>query len=181
MSVDTEEDQALLQAAANFEEAALAVIYDQYQGALYRYAYRLLGDEQLAEECVSDVFFRFLKNLRKGGLPNENLRAYLYRIAHNWIADHYRHGRSAKEQELDDHLADDQDPAEDANTNMNREQVREALLTLTLEQQQAILLKYFEGWQTEEIAQFMGKRIGAVKALLHRSLVALRKKCARQE
>jgi len=70
MSVDTEEDQALLQAAANFEEAALAVIYDRYQDALYRYAYRLLGDEQLAEECVSDVFFRFLKNLRKGGLPN---------------------------------------------------------------------------------------------------------------
>lgn len=181
MSVYTEEDSALLQQAARFDESALAVIYDRYQGALFRYAYRLLGDEQLAEECTSETFFRFLKILRKGGLPNENLRAYLYRIAHNWITDYYRSGQQDREQKLDDELPGSQDVVETVNNRLQSDAVRAALLTLTTDQQQAILLKFLEGWQNEEIAQLMGKRVGAVKALLHRSIVTLRKKCAKQE
>jgi RNA polymerase sigma-70 factor (ECF subfamily) len=181
MSVYTEEDFALLEQAARFDESALAVIYDRYHGALFKYAYRLLGDEQLTEECVSDTFFRFLKNLRNGGLPNENLRAYLYRIAHNWISDYYRSGHKDREQALDDDFPGRQDLVEEVNTRLQTDNVRAALLTLTPDQQQVILLKYFEGWQNEEIAQFMGKRVGAVKALLHRSIATLRKKCQNQE
>ena len=173
--MDTDKDLALLRKAANFDETALSEIYDRYQGALYKYAYRLLGDQQLAEDCIAETFYRFLKNLKKGGIPKENLRAYLYRIAHNWITDHYRRGQKTREMELDDNLAGKEDPVEEANKGLQNESVRAAILTLTPDQQQAVLLKYVEGWQNEEIAQIMGKRVGAVKALLHRSLATLRK------
>mgnify|MGYP000891245832 FL=1 len=181
MSVHTDEERSLLRKAIDFDESALAEIYDRYQSALYRYAYRLLGDQQLAEDCIADTFFRFLKNLRKGNAPTENLRAYLYRIAHNWVTDYYRRAQKAPEQELTDHLAKNEDMDEVVSNRLESEVIRSTILTLTPDQQQVIILKYLEGWQNEEIARFMGKRVGAVKALLHRSLVTLKKKCVLQE
>jgi len=179
--VHTDEERSLLQNAFSFDESALAEIYDRYQAALYRYAYRLLGDPQLAEDCLADTFFRFLKNLRKGNAPTENLRAYLYRIAHNWITDYYRRSQRALEQELSDNLTKNEDLDEKISTREQNKIVRSAILSLTPDQQQVVILKYFEGWQNEEIARSLGKRVGAVKALLHRSLVTLRKKCDLQE
>lgn len=75
-----------------FDPQALGEIYDCYSPAVYRYAVRLLGAPDLAEECVAEVFNRYLNALRRGQGPNDNLRAYLYRIAHNWITDRWRRG-----------------------------------------------------------------------------------------
>jgi len=176
MSVITNNERSLLERAAAFDESALSEIYDCHQEALYRYAMRLLGDQQLAEDCLAETFFRFLKSLSKGNIPQENLRAYLFRISHNWITDHYRRNQKSNEQELDEHFAAKNDLAEDVEKDIQSERIRSAILTLTPEQQQVIILKYFEGWQNVEIAQFIGKRVGAVKALLHRSLVTLKKR-----
>ena len=76
--------------ATMIETQTLAEIYDQYSPGLYRYAMRLLGDVQLAEDCVAETFSRFLRVLHAGGGPREYLQAYLYRVAHNWITDQYR-------------------------------------------------------------------------------------------
>jgi len=176
MSVITEEDVLLVQKAAAFNEAALAEIYDRYQNPLYRYALRLLGNEQLAEDCLSETFLRFLKALRQGNFPSVNLQAYLYRIAHNWIADHYR-SNTATENIDDLELPDGQPkPEEEVMASIQRERLRRALVALTAEQQQVVILKYFEGWQNEEIAVLVGKQVGAVKALAHRAIRTMRKK-----
>ena len=84
------DDTELLQQAWRFEEQALAAIYDRFSPGLYRYAWRLLGDVHLAEECVAETFSRFLHALQGGRGPQEYLQAYLYRVAHNWITDYYR-------------------------------------------------------------------------------------------
>lgn len=180
MNVITEE-QKLLQKAAIFDEAALAEIYDRYQNPLYRYALHLLGSDQLAEDCISDSFLRFLKVLRQGNIPGENLRAYLYRIVHNWIVDHYR--KKCIDEHFDEKdLPDEQPRIEDSViANMEIEKIRQALHTLTLDQQQVIVLKYIEGWPNEDIALLIGKRAGAVKALAHRAIRTLRKKCRNME
>src|SRR5512146_3289115 len=80
----------LLAGAQSFDLDSLAIIYDVYSPGLYGYAMRLLGDDCLAEDCVSETFSRFLKALRAGKGPQDHLQAYLYRIAHNWITDRYR-------------------------------------------------------------------------------------------
>jgi len=174
MSVITNDERSLLDRAAGFDESALSEIYDCHQEALYRYAMRLLGDQQLAEDCIADTFLRFLKALSRGIIPQENLRAYLYRISHNWITDYYRRNARNNEQDLKEYIPSKKDLAEEVEKEMQGESVRSAILTLTPEQQQVIILKYFEGWQNAEIAQFTGKRVGAVKALLHRSLASLK-------
>lgn len=175
MSVITNDERSLLERAAGFDESALSEIYNCHQEALYRYAMRLLGDQQLAEECISETFLRFLKALSRGNVPQENLRAYLFRISHNWITDHYRRNQNRQEQELQENIPAKKSLEEEVETNLQGSKIRDAILTLTPEQQQVILLKYFEGWQNAEIAQFIGKRVGAVKALLHRSLATLKK------
>lgn len=178
MNVLTDEEKVLLQKAGIFDKSALTEIYDRHQDALYRYAMRLLGDQQLAEDCIADTFLRFLKSIRNGNIPQENLRAYLYRIAHNWITDYYRRKEIVTRTEQDSEYPDEpEDPENQVHRGLQNEKIRAAILTLTSEQQKVIVLKYFEGWQNEEIAQAMGKRTGAVKSLLHRSLISLKKKC----
>ena len=85
-----DDEDSLIQAVQRFEEQALIEVYDRYNSAIYRYASRLTGIPSLAEECVSETFFRFLKSIKQGKRINNRLQAYLFRIAHNYIVDIYR-------------------------------------------------------------------------------------------
>ncbi len=165
----------LLELARGFDLAALGEIYDAYSPALARYATRLLGESDLAEECVAETFSRFLKALYNGGGPRDYLQAYLYQVAHHWITDYYRR-KPPPSYSLDDTLASDPgDPAQIAAENIDREQVRAALMRLTPEQREVVVLKYLEGWENAEVAKLLGKPVGAIKALQHRALDALRR------
>jgi RNA polymerase sigma-70 factor (ECF subfamily) len=174
---DTNAEQDLLEGAGAFDEAALSEIYARYSPELYRYAIRLLGDVQLAEDCVADTFSRFLQALRRGRRPRANLRAYLYRVAHNWMVDQFR--RSPPDPAgLDPELAAaaDSDPGQTIGARLERENMRRALLTIKPEQRQVLVLRYLEGFSIEEASAALGKSIGAVKALQHRALAALRRR-----
>jgi RNA polymerase sigma-70 factor (ECF subfamily) len=163
----------LLIQAKQLEPCALAEIYDLYSPRLYRYAFRLLGDDCSAEDCVAETFSRFLQALQKGRGPRDYLQAYLFRTAHNFIVDHYRHQKP--ESILDDDIPDYENTEENASLHIRQHQVRVALLELTEEQGQVIALKYLEGWENEEIALVLNKPVGAVKSLQHRALSHLQK------
>ncbi len=168
-------EQRLLSGAQRFNEQALAQIYDQYSNDLYRYAMRKLGQTQLAEDCVAETFSRFLRAIHKGGGPRQNLRAYLYRVAHNWITDHYRR-RPPPTSNLDEvQLEDDSNLPLALLEKQQQERVRAAIAHLTPDQRQVIALKYYEGWKNKEIAETLEKPIGAIKALQHRAIAALRR------
>ena len=67
----------LITKARQLDVDALTEIYDEISPGIYRYAYRLLGDQNLAEDCVSETFSRFLNKLSEKKGPNQYLRAYL--------------------------------------------------------------------------------------------------------
>jgi RNA polymerase sigma-70 factor (ECF subfamily) len=165
--------QDLLVQAKQLEPCALAEIYDLYSPRLYRYAIRLLGDACIAEDCVAETFSRFLQALQKGKGPRDYLQAYLFRAAHNFIVDHYRHQQP--ECILDDDTPDCENTEENASLNIRQHHVRAALLELTKDQGQVIALKFLEGWENEEIARVLNKPVGAVKSLQHRALAHLQK------
>jgi len=167
-------DQTLLQRAHQFEEKALAEIYDCFSPGIFRYAARLLGDADLAEECVAETFSRFLTALKKGNGPRDYLQAYLYRVAHNWITDYYRR-KPLPAMPLDLELPSDPagEPPQAVAQKMERQQVRAALALLTVDQRQVIVLKYLEDCGNEEIARVLNKPVGAIKALQHRAIAAL--------
>jgi RNA polymerase sigma-70 factor (ECF subfamily) len=169
-------ESALLKRARRFEQNALAEIYDRYNPQLYRYAWRLLGRQDVAEECVAAAFDSFLNALKRGGGPKKYLRAYLYRIVHNWAADYYRRQPEA-ELPLDGmQLSDSENEPFLAVAQKNEVQAALAALeTLTPEQRQVVVLKYLEGWSNAEVAQAMEKPVGAIKSLHHRAIQALRR------
>jgi len=170
------EELRLLNGARCFDAEALAAIYDQYSPVLYAYALRLLGDSDQAEECVADTFYRFLQALRSGAGPEQYLQAYLFRVAHNWITDRYRR-QPPPPLELDEQVADgaETDPSKLAWEHIQQQQVRAALIRLTPEQRQVLVLKFWEGMDNEVISAAIQKPVTAVKSLQHRAINALRR------
>jgi RNA polymerase sigma-70 factor (ECF subfamily) len=171
------DENALLRRARQFDEQALADIYDTLSLAIYAYAMRLLGDADLAEECVAETFSRFLNALHAGGGPQDYLKAYLYRMAHNWITDRYRQARPETPLEMEFELPAGQEaePHHTVADELEKQELRHALALLTPEQRQVITLKYLENLDNAEIAQALQKPVGAVKSLQHRALASLRR------
>lgn len=164
--------------AVVIDKQALLEIYEYYNPEIFRYACRLLNDRNLAEDCVADTFLRLLIAVH-GGVLLGNIRAYLYRIAHNWIVDYYRR-RSQLDISLEDGLHTN---AEDNPSNLVAEEVdaqrmRSALLKLSAEQRQVIELRFMENWSHDEVAIALGKTVEATRALQYRAVEALRQELA---
>lgn len=168
------DERMLLPRLQALEEEALEVVYDAFQPPLYRYAYRLLGSADDAEEAVAETFHRLLQALDRGQGPERHLQAWLYRVLHNLIVDRYRERPAwLPDPGESDPVVDGLD--EEVQRRMVQERIRLALRQLTREQQQVVLLKYLEGLTNEEVARVLGKPVGAVKSLQHRALAALRR------
>lgn len=166
----------LLTETRTFSRQDLVGIYEEHSPGIYRYAVRLLGDRDLAEDCVSETFSRFLHAVRQGGGPRDNLRAYLYRVAHNWITDHYRRQpQPPLSLEVDEHEDHQSNPSNLVSQSIERDRVRSALLQLPPEQQQVLQLRFLEDWSHDEVAAVLGKTSEATRALQYRALNALRR------
>jgi RNA polymerase sigma-70 factor (ECF subfamily) len=174
-------ERELLDFARRFDQDALAEIYDRFNGPIYYYSLRLLGDAILAEDCAAETFSRFLHALQAGGGPTANIKAYLFRSAHNWIVDHFRRTPPLPLDAQVDLVHPDGDPSEKAGERILQAKVRRALRLLTDEQRQIMALRFIEGWELEEIAACVDKPVGAVKALQHRAVMALRKMLPEEE
>ena len=171
----TNENQ-LLRQAKQYDPSALAEIYDLYSPGLYRYAVRLLNNPDVAEDCVAETFSRFLYALRNHGGPETYLRAYLYRIAHNWITDLYRREPITQNDDFIDLLTDPSSTTADmVDDLLEGEKVRTAIKLLTPDQRQVVVLKFLEGWSNAEVAESLKKPVGAIKSLQHRALGSLRR------
>jgi RNA polymerase sigma-70 factor, ECF subfamily len=182
MRMNSSQEKELLEGAKRLDSVALAAIYDCFNRGIYSYSLRLLGEPDLAEECVAETFSRFLHALHKGSGPQQYLQAYLYRIAHNWITDNYR-SKPAYSTELDENIPDESRPSlpQSLDTSMEQTRMRTALRQLTGEQRQVIALRFLEGWENEEVAAALNKPLGAIRALQHRAIATLRKILAEEK
>lgn len=170
-------EEALLAGVKQFDPAALQLVYDRHNEELYRYAWRQLGDAMTSEDCVAETFTAFLNALKQGKGPNQYLRAYLFQIAHNWIVDFYRR-QPQPEIPLDLAMVATGEAEETAGIvarNLEQREVIDALVHLTDEQRQVVVLRFLEDCSHEEISKAMEKPVGAIKALQHRAVNALRR------
>jgi RNA polymerase sigma-70 factor (ECF subfamily) len=176
---DSAHNGELLRRAREFDPSALTEIYQVYQEPLYRYIYHHTGHTQTAEDLTAEAFRRLLVALRAGRGPDENFKAWMYRVAHNLVVDELRRRNYRDHQPLEqapvEALCDhQQNPEERAWTSLAGAHVREALGELTPDQRQVIVLKFLEGMSNAEVARITGRSVGAVKALQHRALESLR-------
>lgn len=171
----TGERELLRRARANDEEA-LGTLYDEYAPLIYRYLYRRVQDAQIAEDLTSEVFVRMLQAIQSANVWRTSFRAWLYRIAHNLAVDHYRKQPPAPALSLDEGLVADQGDADSVLAErLSHQRLQAAIRLLTPGQQQVLALRFGEHLTTRQVAEIMGKNTGAVEALQHRALAALRR------
>ncbi|MBC7231745.1 MAG: sigma-70 family RNA polymerase sigma factor [Chloroflexi bacterium] len=173
--MQSNEESALLKRAREYDQAAIAEIYDRYSVRIYNYIYHRLGNAPLAEDLTATVFLRMLEAIRSSKAWQTSFSGWLYRIAHNLVVDHFRAGRQ-DDVPLDEWpVASHEHPADVAERSLTQQRLRAAISQLTEEQSLVITLKFLEGMSNAEIAQLMGKSEGAIKSLQFRALAALRR------
>jgi RNA polymerase sigma-70 factor (ECF subfamily) len=174
MPLDEPDEKTLLERATRLDERALSEIHSRHYGEIYRYALYRTGRSEVADDIASEVFLRLLNALHNGRAPQTTLRGWLFGVASNLVADHFR--RAPRESAaLDEALAAPGTTSAEAESNLRAREVRAALRRLTPEQQHALALRFGEGLSVEETAQAMGKSVGAVKVLQFRAVAALKR------
>jgi RNA polymerase sigma-70 factor (ECF subfamily) len=164
---------------AKSDPAAFGELYDRYAGQIYRFVRARIRDDSLAEDITAEVFLsalRHIKGYRDQGRP---FSCWLYRIAANAIASHYRSQRSPLS--LDDQLglvSPLPDPLDEV---VDRERLRtiwQAVDALPAQQRAAMILKFSEDMTMEEIGAVLGKSPAAAKLLIYRAMQRLRRELA---
>jgi RNA polymerase sigma-70 factor (ECF subfamily) len=175
--VEQDEDAALAIRASTGESAAFGLLYDRHVAAIYRYVYYRVRDDAEAEDLTSEVFMRALKAMPRYE-PRQAFLAWLYRIARNAVIDRARKGnrRVSFEDALKHPDASDRivEPEAEVLAHSDNTAIRAALGKLTPLQQEVIVLRYLEGFSTQEVARIVGKREGTVRGIQFRAIGALR-------
>ena len=169
-------ERALLRGARELDEPALSAIFETYYLPLYRYIYQHLRHRATAEDLAAEVFSRMLAQFAEGRGPEQHLRAWLYRVAHNLVIDHARRQVHRDHDPLDEELVSTEEDVEtEVHGAIQRQRAVAALQRLTLMQRAVIILKYLEGYSNKEISSMLDLSVGAVKALQHRGLASMRR------
>jgi len=174
---DQNGNEADLVRRAKADPEAFGELYQRYVRPIYNYIYYRTGDVQDAEDLTARVFMRagqHLARYEERGLP---FSAWLYRIAHNLVANWHRDEARRRTASLNGAaLADLQadPPDEMLDERRRRELLLRALRRLPAERQQLIILKFVEQLSNAEIGVIMQRSEGAIKSLYHRTLLSLR-------
>jgi RNA polymerase sigma-70 factor (ECF subfamily) len=172
-----DKDEAkLIRAAKNGDSDAFAEIYDRHYPAVYRYIFYRVSSEPVAEDLASEVFVRLVDRIDRFTYRGRPLLAWLYTIARNLVNDHHRFCGRAEQVPLDEGLtAGSPDPESAAELALDEERLAQALDCLTDGQRDVVILRFLEGLEIRTVAQILDTSYGAVKALQHRGLNALRR------
>jgi len=169
-------EESLVRLAQQRSEQAFAQLYEAYFDKIYRYVTLRIGDRMEAEDITQQVFLNAIKaisSFKWRGIP---FSAWLFRIAHNQVVDHLRRKTKRATVSLEESLvAGDYDPQLIAEQRLDIERLLVATKKLTPAQQEVISLRFAGGLPIAQVAKIMGKSEGAVKALQHSAIVALRK------
>ncbi len=169
-----DEERILVLRAARHDAEAFAQLYDRYVEKIFKYIYYKLGSKSDAEDLTAQVFLKAWEAIGRYRLTERPFSAWLYRIAHNLVVDHFRTRREAVP--IDDVTSIDEkdgDLDDVTQRHLTAETLRRAIHRLTSDQQQVIILRFLEGYSTEDVAKIMGKGQGAVRTLQHRALAGL--------
>lgn len=165
--------------AAQRDRAAFGVLYRRYLDRVYAYSFYLLGDHHDAEDVTERTFMAALAALHRFHDRGSSFRAWLFRIAHNELANALR-GRSRRRRrtvpmgELDAPLMPaapaSSDPAQALDRIDDARRVRRALDRLPEDRRHVVVLRFVDGLSAAEIGQVLGRSPGAVRVLQHRAL-----------
>jgi len=164
----------LVQLAKRGDKRAVGELYRRHVDLIYRYAYARVRDVAVAEDLTAQVFLKALEGLPNYEPTGAPFRAWLYRIAHARTVDYWRRQQRRQEVLLVDTIpADDPLPEDIVAAKSQWKTAMDLVAELTNDQRDVILLRFIEDMSLAEVAETLGKTVGAVKALQHRALASL--------
>ncbi|HVC34932.1 MAG TPA: sigma-70 family RNA polymerase sigma factor [Chloroflexota bacterium] len=179
-TLDNEAD--LVRCAVGRDSASFGSLYEFYLDRIYRYVYYRVASTTEAEDLTEQVFLKAWEAIDRYEPRGAPFVAWLYRLAHNLVVDHYR-GRhsSASLDEIEDAEDAGADVESAVQDRLEAEAVRAAIGTLNPDYQQMLVLRFVEGLSHAEVAQIVGKSEGATRVIQHRALQALARALGRTE
>ena len=175
-------DKMLISAIANKAVWAMDALYQRYHRMLYAFVYRIVADHQVAEDLMQEAFFSVWQNAASYSPLHGEVRSWLTSIFHHRAIDYLRglQRRSAVNQvpleqiDLTENTSSP-DVWNEAWLSVQRDLIREALMTLPREQRMVIELAYFQGWTHSEIAEGSRLPLGTMKARMRLGLLHLKR------
>ena len=174
---DRMSDELLLERAKGGDQEAFVELYERHRNAVFRFAYRLLGSVEMAEDVTHDCFLSLIRRPENFDPSRGRLRTYLYSAARNLSLKNFRNsGREASIDELSEEppVPVREQPLHRLLDEELSQKVKEAMFSLPPLQREALVLFEYEGLTLSEIADIVGADVGAVKARLHRARQQLR-------
>ena len=148
--------------------------YDEYADAIFRHCLFRVRDRGHAQELMQDTFLRALEAHRKGS-EIQNMRAFLYRIAHNLIIDSYRrdHGESSLEEMAETVGFDPPDESQNPVRDFAGSEILERLQEVAEPYRTAVVMRYVDGLDPGDIADLLKVSANVVSVRIHRGLKRL--------
>ena len=170
------EEESLVRRAQQRDQQAFAQLYEEHFDKIYRYVALRIGNKTEAEDMTQQVFLKALQSIssfRWRGIP---FSAWLFRIAHNQVVDYLRKKTKQATVPVDESTVSViSNPQLLVERRLDIEQLLSATKRLTPAQREVISLRFAGELPIAQVAKIMGKSQGAVKALQHSAIVALRK------
>lgn len=170
-------EEQLIKKIQNGDKDAFGTLYLTYLDRIYRYIFfRVNQNTFIAEDLTEMVFVKALEHIKTFSIKRGTVQAWLYRIAHNTVLDHYKTYKvTAKVQEAT--IAVDEIDAleEELDTKQQIERVLAAMKKLTEEQREIITLRFVEGLSHKQISFIVNKQEDAIRAIQYRGLQTLKK------
>jgi len=177
IGLNVEFDEAALIERAKTDQDAFGELYETYVDRIYNYVYYRTSNVADAEDLTAKIFMRAMQHIGRYEDKGVPFSAWLYRIAHNLVANWHRDNSRRKMVALDDisqwHVSDDS-PEFAAQLMEDKETLLKAISRLPADRQELLILKFVERLPNAEIGAIMGRSEGAIKSLYHRTLLALR-------
>lgn len=163
--------------AKEYDPEAFGALFDRYFEKIRRYAYFQTGDLDAADELASEVFKQALESIASFDDRGGSIGAWLYGIARNIIAAHFRAAGKMGTVITDSaaFIAVGGEPEKRVLEKSTYEDLYTAITRLPAEQREIIILRFIEGYRVTTVARILDKRPGAVRAQQHRAIASLRK------
>ncbi len=171
-----QDEPALVRRAQQGDKEAFADLYESHFDKVYRYLTLKTGSRAEAEDMTQQVFVKAYRSIRSFKWKGVSFSSWLFRIAHNLMVDFFRRQAKRPTVPLDESLvAGGEDPMKTAELRFDVDRVAAATRKLTDAQREVISLRFAGGLAIAEVALAMGKSQGAVKAIQHGAIAALRR------
>jgi RNA polymerase sigma-70 factor (ECF subfamily) len=166
-------DEQLMKTYAGGSMEAFEVLYERHRGPLYRYILRLVGNPATANDLYQGSWEKIIK-ARDRYKDSAPFKAWMYRIAHNHVMDHFRREQPVADKQAEDMANNQAEPDEQISAENRQQHLVAAIENLPAEQKDTLLLKLESGLDLQTIADVTGVNKETAKSRLRYAVKKLR-------